>query len=316
MGHVAELRMSGLWYTGRKGVFDSYLGNVLSVAIGCAISARAKIHELDDGRNSRSGSLTNAVQFARVGTDWNIEQHIIQRTEFKSFPSHLRDSPKVFATRCEQEMFASRLSHCIYTKLQSFLSTVPKYVHIPHKLSSIHGQDCPYFGFHALCSRILTRQSNLRLQQNALGPTAAKDRSNPPRVHQRRRPSHGRPQIDLYVSGSSPASRHLSSRQSSTNLPSSFFLSLSVSLFLLLQLICLCVLANHSRLRLPQMSAQAKINETDQIQQTLNLVHAPQIKTQFLKINEDLAQLTRLIFPDDQGMACELVKEKYRCETQ
>lgn len=64
------------------------------------------------------------------------------------------------------------------------------------------------------------------------------------------------------------------------------------------------------------MSAQAKIRETDQIQQTLNLFHAPKIKIQFQKINNDIAELTRLLFPDDPDMACEMVREEYRCETQ
>lgn len=64
------------------------------------------------------------------------------------------------------------------------------------------------------------------------------------------------------------------------------------------------------------MSAQARIREVNQIQQTLSTFHAPKIKEQFIKIHEDIAELTRLLFPDDPEMACELVKEEYRCNQQ
>ncbi|CAD6591750.1 MAG: hypothetical protein ASARMPREDX12_005401 [Alectoria sarmentosa] len=63
-------------------------------------------------------------------------------------------------------------------------------------------------------------------------------------------------------------------------------------------------------------AAQAKIREVDQIRRTLKMFHADKIGEQFDKINADIAELTRLLFPDDHGMACELVKEDYRCETQ
>lgn len=46
------------------------------------------------------------------------------------------------------------------------------------------------------------------------------------------------------------------------------------------------------------------------------MFHAVKIGEQFDKINADITELTRLLFPDDHGMACELVKEDYRCETQ
>ncbi|CAF9917905.1 MAG: hypothetical protein ALECFALPRED_000419 [Alectoria fallacina] len=63
-------------------------------------------------------------------------------------------------------------------------------------------------------------------------------------------------------------------------------------------------------------AAQAKIREVDQIRRTLKMFHAVKIGEQFDKINADITELTRLLFPDDHGMACELVKEDYRCETQ
>ncbi|KAF6226073.1 hypothetical protein HO133_008937 [Letharia lupina] len=43
---------------------------------------------------------------------------------------------------------------------------------------------------------------------------------------------------------------------------------------------------------------------------------APKIGDQFQKINDALMELTRLLFPIDPEMACELVKEQYRCEMQ
>lgn len=64
------------------------------------------------------------------------------------------------------------------------------------------------------------------------------------------------------------------------------------------------------------MSAQAKIKEVDRLQQTLHMVNAQKIREQFQKIDADIAELTCLLFPNDQEMACELVKTEYHCETQ
>lgn len=64
------------------------------------------------------------------------------------------------------------------------------------------------------------------------------------------------------------------------------------------------------------MSAQVKIRELDQIQQTLNFPNAQRIKEQFQKINKDIGDLTALIFPNDPVMARDLVREEYTCETQ
>ncbi|KAF6233302.1 hypothetical protein HO173_008594 [Letharia columbiana] len=63
-------------------------------------------------------------------------------------------------------------------------------------------------------------------------------------------------------------------------------------------------------------SAQAKIRELDLLQQTLHRLPAQKIGDQFQKINDALMELTRLLFPIDPEMACELVKEQYRCEMQ
>ena len=54
----------------------------------------------------------------------------------------------------------------------------------------------------------------------------------------------------------------------------------------------------------------------DLMQSTLNLINAPQIREQFRKIDENIAVLTTLIFPDDAQIASELVKEEYDCRTQ
>ena len=64
------------------------------------------------------------------------------------------------------------------------------------------------------------------------------------------------------------------------------------------------------------MDAHKKIRDLDKIQKTLPLVNRKEVEAQFRKIEEDLVELTKLIFPYDEVMACEMIKEEYSCRQQ
>lgn len=69
-------------------------------------------------------------------------------------------------------------------------------------------------------------------------------------------------------------------------------------------------------MELGQMTAQAKMREVERLQQTLPSVNSQKITEQLRKIDWDIAELTCLLFPNDQEMACELVKSEYHCAPQ
>lgn len=58
------------------------------------------------------------------------------------------------------------------------------------------------------------------------------------------------------------------------------------------------------------------MREVDRLQQTLPFVNSQKIREQLKKIDRDIAELTCLLFPNDQEMACELVRSEYHCEPQ
>ena len=58
------------------------------------------------------------------------------------------------------------------------------------------------------------------------------------------------------------------------------------------------------------------MREVDQLQRTLTLANAPLVAERVGKIEEEMRELAVLIFPDDERVARELVKEEFQCRTQ
>ena len=61
---------------------------------------------------------------------------------------------------------------------------------------------------------------------------------------------------------------------------------------------------------------QKKVGNLELLQNTLPNSDKWKVQEQFRKIEEDIAEVTRLIFPYDEKMACEMVKEEYKCKQQ
>lgn len=64
------------------------------------------------------------------------------------------------------------------------------------------------------------------------------------------------------------------------------------------------------------MEVHKNISDLEVLQSTLPTADKQKVEEQFRKINEDIAEVTRLIFPYDEKMACEMVKEDYKCKQQ
>ena len=65
-----------------------------------------------------------------------------------------------------------------------------------------------------------------------------------------------------------------------------------------------------------QVETHKQIRHLDEIQKTLPLVPREKVQTQFKKIDENLAEVTKLIFPYDVKLASEMVKEEHTCPQQ